>query len=221
MKTRPRLLERAFWNLHSRNWDDLLQDPDSARHVAEVAALLPAATAPRAVVADLGCGTGNHAAAMARDGLRVIGVDFTVAMLERVATKGSGHDSPPCLVRADLNQPLPFADSSLDGVLSVYSIQFLDASRFLSELHRVLKPGGTAVIEAPRHDPTPRDTSSLPLRYRAFRAFKNVVATIGQRVGLVQSYDQAELSTAVEAAGLLVTDLDATRHSVIAHLERT
>ena len=39
------------------------------------------------------------------------------------------------------------ASSSLDGALSVYSIQFLQPERFFAELRRVLRPGGCLLLE--------------------------------------------------------------------------
>jgi SAM-dependent methyltransferase len=50
---------------------------------------------------------------------------------------------------ADLNEPLPIESESYDGVFSQFLLEHLRLPKlrgFLSELHRILKPGGIAVI---------------------------------------------------------------------------
>lgn len=50
---------------------------------------------------------------------------------------------------ADLNEPLPIESESYDGVLGQFLLEHLRLPKlrgFISEVHRILKPGGTAVI---------------------------------------------------------------------------
>ena len=53
----------------------------------------------------------------------------------------------PCIThtQADMHA-LPFADSSIDVVVSMYGIEYSDLSRTLSEVYRVLKTGGQCVF---------------------------------------------------------------------------
>ncbi|MEL6221261.1 MAG: class I SAM-dependent methyltransferase [Cyanobacteria bacterium J06627_8] len=45
------------------------------------------------------------------------------------------------------NQQLPLADASFDAVLNAVSVQYLQyPDKVFTEIHRILKPGGTAII---------------------------------------------------------------------------
>jgi len=74
---------------------------------------------------------------------------------------GGGPDHPvfrpnldvrpgPCVdIVANLNEPLPIESESYDGVFSQFLLEHLRLTKlrgFLSEVHRILKPGGMAVI---------------------------------------------------------------------------
>jgi malonyl-CoA O-methyltransferase len=85
---------------------------------------------------DLGSGSGHLARALRRTGAIVAGVDHDVAMVRL-----TGHG-----VVARVEQ-LPIADDTLSGVVSVSLVGCLpDSDAFYGEVHRVLKPGGHAVI---------------------------------------------------------------------------
>jgi 2-polyprenyl-3-methyl-5-hydroxy-6-metoxy-1,4-benzoquinol methylase len=58
--------------------------------------------------------------------------------------------APPADVIADLAQPWPWPDSSVDEVVAHDVIEHIaDRIHFMNELCRVLKPGATATIETP------------------------------------------------------------------------
>src|SRR5262249_60784917 len=66
------------------------------------------------LVADIGCGTGRHALAMAEAGATVIGVDFSMGMLTKAKAKpgaGTVH-----FVRHDVAMGLPFVSRAVDRV---------------------------------------------------------------------------------------------------------
>lgn len=93
-------------------------------------------------VLDVACGTGNAAIRAARSGARVTGIDLTPELLE------VAQATAPTLtwVEGDA-QDLPFADDRFDAVLSVFGCMFApDHQRTASEILRVLRPGGRAVI---------------------------------------------------------------------------
>ena len=57
---------------------------------------------------------------------------------------------PPADVIADLSQPWPWPDSSVDEVAAYAVIEHIaNRIHLLNELHRVLKPGAVAIVETP------------------------------------------------------------------------
>jgi ubiquinone/menaquinone biosynthesis C-methylase UbiE len=98
-------------------------------------------------VLDLGCGTGRHSLPLALAGATVTGVDFSAGMLDEARRK-PGAEAVRFLVH-DLHEPLPFADGSFDRVVSGLVLEHLhDLGAFFAEAHRVLRPGGRAVVTA-------------------------------------------------------------------------
>jgi predicted SAM-dependent methyltransferase len=60
-----------------------------------------------------------------------------------------GSGNPTVDFTADFDQPLPITSSEWDSVFAKYVIEHLSwrkAAGFVAELHRILRPGGTAVI---------------------------------------------------------------------------
>jgi demethylmenaquinone methyltransferase / 2-methoxy-6-polyprenyl-1,4-benzoquinol methylase len=102
---------------------------------------------PGDAVLDACCGTGDLAIACARAGARVTGLDFSERMLERARRKAPGLD----WIEGDL-LGLPFADESFDVTTVGFGVRNVeDLERALSELRRVLRPGGRiAVLEITR-----------------------------------------------------------------------
>jgi demethylmenaquinone methyltransferase / 2-methoxy-6-polyprenyl-1,4-benzoquinol methylase len=105
-----------------------------------------------AVVLDLCCGTGDLAFALARpNGARVIGADFSHAMLVRAREKNPPSNPPngfamiPFFEADALN--LPFAGNSFDLVTTAFGFRNLaNYEAGLREIERVLRPGGTLAI---------------------------------------------------------------------------
>ncbi|MBZ5698133.1 MAG: bifunctional demethylmenaquinone methyltransferase/2-methoxy-6-polyprenyl-1,4-benzoquinol methylase UbiE [Acidobacteriia bacterium] len=100
-------------------------------------------------VLDLCCGTGDLAFAFRREapnGAQIIGSDFVPEMLVRARAKAVALGVAVEFIEADALQ-LPFADASFDLVASAFGFRNLaNYERGLSEILRVLKPGGAAAI---------------------------------------------------------------------------
>jgi ubiquinone/menaquinone biosynthesis C-methylase UbiE len=105
-------------------------------------------------VLDAGCGTGDYAIALAQAGLCVIGTDFAAGMLAKAQDKVT--DSLSRLVsfqRVDLDTPLGFPEARFDHIISISVLQAVANPIFaLSELHRVLKPGGSLGLSLPKQN---------------------------------------------------------------------
>ncbi|MEN9225897.1 MAG: bifunctional demethylmenaquinone methyltransferase/2-methoxy-6-polyprenyl-1,4-benzoquinol methylase UbiE [Thermostichus sp. HHBFW_bins_43] len=102
-------------------------------------------------VLDLCCGTGDLALQLARrvgrNG-RVVGLDFSAAMLSIAQSRGAQHP-PACSLEWILGDALnlPFAEQSFDAITMGYGLRNVtDIPRALREMRRVLKPGGRAAI---------------------------------------------------------------------------
>jgi SAM-dependent methyltransferase len=91
-------------------------------------------------VVELGCGPAHVAAYLAGRGVEMSGLDLSPAMVTEA------HRLFPELVVIEGDMlALPFADSSLAGVIAFYSIIHFDDSqlrRAFGEMARVLQPGG-------------------------------------------------------------------------------
>ncbi len=104
--------------------------------------------APESLFLDAGCGVGDHAARIGRRGLRCIGVDISEMILgeARRRISSAGLDETVSF-RAERLEELSFPDHYFDfvhcrGVL----MHIPEWERALSELCRVLKPGGKLVV---------------------------------------------------------------------------
>ncbi|MQS06333.1 class I SAM-dependent methyltransferase [Streptomyces alkaliphilus] len=96
-------------------------------------------------VLDVGCGAGHHAAGFLARGAEVVGVDGSAALLRHARARlGEGVE----LRLHDLEQPLDFlGDASFDDVVCALMIHHIThRSQLLSELLRVLRPGGRLLL---------------------------------------------------------------------------
>jgi SAM-dependent methyltransferase len=101
-------------------------------------------------VLEIGGGPGHLALRLARlaPGLRVVGVDIDPAMVERARVRAdrAGLTGRIEHVVADV-AAMPRPDGSVDLVVSTFSMHhWADPIGGLTEIHRVLRPGGTALI---------------------------------------------------------------------------
>lgn len=99
-------------------------------------------------VVDVGCGPGFYLAELAEQvGPQgsVTGIDSASAMLALAAKRAERHENV-AFHQADATS-LPVPDHAFDAVLSVQVLEYLaDVDGAIAEIHRVLRPGGRAVI---------------------------------------------------------------------------
>jgi SAM-dependent methyltransferase len=111
---------------------------------------------------DVGCGTGGTARALAKrmgGAGAVVGVDNSETMIGEARRRSEGSRLPVEFHVADAHQ-LPLADASFDGAYSLRVFEIIgEPRRALSEMARVLRPGGRLVINAPDLDMWAFDSS--------------------------------------------------------------
>jgi ubiquinone/menaquinone biosynthesis C-methylase UbiE len=100
--------------------------------------------APRAL--DVGCGDG-------RLSVELDAGELTGADVSRVALERARRRLPEAtLVELEPDAPLPLDDNAFDLVLCAETLEHVrDTQLFLSELRRVLRPGGELAVTTPAH----------------------------------------------------------------------
>jgi 2-polyprenyl-3-methyl-5-hydroxy-6-metoxy-1,4-benzoquinol methylase len=98
---------------------------------------------------DVGCAEGWFASELARAGVRVVGADVAEEPLRRARERDPGLD---LRLLDDDDDPWPLEDASFDAVWAGETIEHVaDTARWLSEVRRVLRPGGRLLLSTPDH----------------------------------------------------------------------
>lgn len=95
-------------------------------------------------VLDAGCGPGIYLETLLDRGAKVVAFDASASMVALAKARADGRAEVHHL---RLDEPLPFADGSFDLVVCALAIHYVDdRGAALAEMHRVLRPGGAAVV---------------------------------------------------------------------------
>ncbi|HEV8624315.1 MAG TPA: methyltransferase domain-containing protein [Acidimicrobiia bacterium] len=132
-----RIFDRVA-HLYDTGWvQRALYAPVQDRALAELRAWRPGS------VLDVGCGTGIFADRLDRELAPggVAGCDLSAGMLAEAATRSRRV----ALVRGD-SARLPFRPGAFDGVVCTQAFHFFDQPQAWAEFHRVLAPGGHALV---------------------------------------------------------------------------
>jgi ubiquinone/menaquinone biosynthesis C-methylase UbiE len=133
---------QEFFASAAGQWDRLRQDLFGR---ASYLYALPGLLDSRWVVGDLGCGTGQVAAALAPFVARVIAVDRSSDMLQ--AARRRLRDLPNVDVRRGELEALPIQDGELDAATLLLVLHHLpEPAEALAEAARVLRPGGRLLV---------------------------------------------------------------------------
>lgn len=99
-------------------------------------------------VLDAACGVGYGSAILAEQASSVVGVDISA---DAIAYAGAHYARPNCEFRIGDLRELELPDKSFDTVCAFETIEHLaDRDRYLAEVVRVLRPGGTYLVSTPQ-----------------------------------------------------------------------
>jgi ubiquinone/menaquinone biosynthesis C-methylase UbiE len=195
-------------DLHDAVWEAMPADATPERFAQRRAFLLAHVAAGQTVL-DLGSGAGEFSAALLEAGATPVAVDVAAEALRRAGARVAGLDAR--LWRD--GEPLPADDNSIDVVWAGEVIEHVaDVAPWLSELRRVLRPGGTLLLTTPDHS---RATMlALALSPRRFDAH------FEPRSDHVRFFSRRTLAALLDDLGFDVMQLRSRRGTILARAVR-
>jgi ubiquinone/menaquinone biosynthesis C-methylase UbiE len=202
------------WNSHYTRDKSVLIYPDETL-VRMMSPLLKKRTPAELTALDMGCGTGRHLKFMHEAGIgTVAGLDFSMNALHIC----SELYPESLLVQGD-NTVLPFAAESIDFAVAWGSLHYCtkeDMGRIITEIHRVIKPGGS-LFGTLR---SARDTMLRSGRHVGNNVWITDLHDIENSV--VSFYDEGELSRALASFsccsyGLMERSMPGDLTKIISH----
>ncbi len=163
------------------------------------------------LVLDAGSGMGFFSEAARSEGARVVSLDFSPAALRvyrrRVAQTGPAQRT----LLAGSVEELPFPDGCFDFAMAIDVIEHLYQPKLLlSELFRVLRPGGRAIVETD-NDATyftkrgfRRVNNWLEARTELGKKLERIRAEVKSSSLHVETFDRSSLDAALRKAGFSV-----------------
>jgi ubiquinone/menaquinone biosynthesis C-methylase UbiE len=146
MTTRGPLAEPLPWNLVSKDYS-IEVVPQFEKFAAD--ALRVAGTRPGARVLDVAAGPGTLTLLAAKAAKSVEAIDFASDMIALLEQRARDAGVSNVTARVGDGQALPYETSSFDAVFSMFGLIFFpDRAQGLTEMKRVLTPGGVAVISS-------------------------------------------------------------------------
>jgi len=98
-------------------------------------------------VLDVACGPGILSAVIAKTARQVVAFDLTPQMLKKAAQRCAEAGLANVTFREGTATELPFANAAFDAAVTRLSVHHFDRpSRVMSEIFRVLRPGGAFVV---------------------------------------------------------------------------
>ncbi len=134
------------WSHCSQRYDAFAEEVTSP-YARDAARLVNLGVGMRCL--DVAAGTGAFSLVAAETGADVLATDFSPLMIEQLQRKCARRGIQRVSTAVMDGQNLNLDDGSFDVAASVFGLIFFpDHHRGLTELHRVLKPGGRAVVVA-------------------------------------------------------------------------
>ena len=144
-------------------------------------------------VLDVATGTGDLAISLAGTGAKkIVGLDLSEGMLSvgRKKIKEKGLSGRIEMIQGD-SEALPFEDNSFDAITVAFGVRnFENLNKGLSEIYRVLKPGGTFVVLE----------TSVPTKFPFKQGYHFYTKNLLPLIGKIFSKDKVAYSYLSESA---------------------
>jgi ubiquinone/menaquinone biosynthesis C-methylase UbiE len=130
--------DNGLWDEHAQWWIDGFTNGVDPEYEEQIIPLALEELAGRHIVLDVGCGDGQIARALAKQGSSVLGIDPTQLHIDIAKERAGG---PTYLLGSATQLPVP--DASQDAVVACLVFEHIDeVDAAIAEVARVLKPGG-------------------------------------------------------------------------------
>lgn len=137
---------KDYWNLRANGFSSAVEEEMVTNSHSVWKACFEKEIGTGKDVLDDGCGPGFFSAILAELGNHVTGIDYSEEMVARAAERICALGLSADIARGDAHE-LCFADGSFDAVVSRNVIWNLkDPMKAYSEIARVLRPGGTLIM---------------------------------------------------------------------------
>ena len=193
---------RAFFDADAKRYRSARYDgeagPQLPYRLRRTIALQLAGTGP-GVALDVGCGPGIFSEELSRRGFGVQSVDFSPNMLQATRERAVAQQWDARVTAADAVM-LPFRGGTFDLVMCIGLVAYVtELPVLLRELARVLRPGGSLVVQT-------SNTHALTTRVDAL--VRLVDRRVGGRIGrgdrfggLLRTYSSKQFRRALMSAG--------------------
>ncbi|MFI5096529.1 MAG: class I SAM-dependent methyltransferase [Candidatus Acidiferrales bacterium] len=134
---------------------------------------------------EVACGRGGFVRALARNGARACGLDFSLAALRigKQRSLQSSSESGAAFIQGDAHA-LPFPDNCFDILVSCETIEHLSSpEQGVREFHRVTRPGGTLLLTTPNY-------LNLMGLYEVYAKFRHPIRVSDQPFDRIQFFFQ-------------------------------
>ncbi len=127
------------WDAHAQWWQDEFSEGADPEYVEQILPLIAERLVPEGTLLDVGCGEGQIARLAEGAGLVAYGIDPSGAQV--IAARERGQNDRFSIGSAE---DIPFENSTFDMAIACLVFEHIpDATKAISEVARVLKPGGT------------------------------------------------------------------------------